>query len=208
MSDTKDRIIESAIELFNDQGFVNVRLQNIADELKMSVGNLAYHFKNKESIIAVAYDRIGEELSSILSRYRSTPDLRDLEHQLELYFGFITKFPFYFIDILEVKRNHPYLHEQRKTFINKMRIQLEKRIEYNISRGVLVSTITDDMIHRIADNMCSIVTFWLTNQAIKDEIMTVRHFKKSVWIQLYPFLTNKGLAEYSKFIEVGSLLGD
>ena len=137
MGQTKDRIISAAIHLFNEQGFVNVRLQNIADQLKISVGNLAYHFKNKEAIVAQAYDQIGEELKTILSSYRASPDLRDLDHQLDAYYQFIERYPFYFIDILEIKRNYPHLHEDRKDFTLKMRVQFEKRIEYNQTRGVL-----------------------------------------------------------------------
>jgi len=203
MSQTKERIISAAIQLFNDQGFVNVRLQNIADELKISVGNLAYHFKNKEAIVARAYEKIGTELRSILSSYRASPDLRDLDHQLDAYYEFIGKYSFYFIDILEIKRNHPNLHEERKDFILKMRVQVEKRIEYNQTRGVLELHLNKDQICQLADNICTMVTFWYTSQAIKDEHNDLCSFKYSVWIHLVPFLTKKGIEEYERFIKPG-----
>lgn len=205
---TKDRIITSAINLFNEHGFVNVRLQNIADDLKISVGNLAYHFKNKEAIVSKAYEQIGQELATILSSYRASPDLRDLDHQLDLYYQFIRKYPFYFIDILEVKRNHPHLHEERKDFICKMRIQMVKRLEYNKTRGVVKEDISDQQISQIADNVCTIVTFWYTHQAIKSEIEKVSKFKSSVWIQLYPFLTKKGVNEYNQLVASNNIAGD
>ncbi|MDW3197083.1 MAG: TetR/AcrR family transcriptional regulator [Cytophagales bacterium] len=205
MSHTKERIISAAIELFNEQGFVNVRLQNIADELEISVGNLAYHFKNKEAIVSTAYYKIGDELSSILSNYRVTPDLRDLDYQLDLYFDFIRKYPFYFIDILEIKRNHPNLHEVRKDYISKMVVQFQKRIEYNKSRGIVKSSLELEHIYQLADNMCMSVTFWYTYQAIKDMDESLESFKKSVWSQLYPYLTKKGMVEYSKFVSSASV---
>ena len=203
MSQTKERIIAAAIHLFNEQGFVNVRLQNITDELKISVGNLAYHFKNKEAIVARAYEKTGEELRTILGSYRLSPDLRDLDHQLGAYYKFINRYPFYFIDILEIKRNHPHLHEDRKEFIVKMRVQFRKRIEYNQSRGVLNMDLREEQIAQLADNMCTMVTFWHTSQAIKDECDDLCSFKCSVWLQLLPFLTSKGQEEYDKFIEPG-----
>lgn len=203
MSQTKERIISAAIHLFNEQGFVNVRLQNIADELKISVGNLAYHFKNKEAIVARAYEKTGEELRTILGSYRASPDLRDLDSQLDAYHQFIKQYPFYFIDILEIKRNHPHLHEDRKEFIVKMRVQFEKRIEYNQSRGILKMELDKQQIAQLADNLCTMVTFWHTSQAIKDEFDDLCSFKCSVWLQLLPFLTIKGKEEYERFIEPG-----
>lgn len=197
MSDTKDKIISAAIDLFNEQGFVNVRLQNIADALKISVGNLAYHYKNKEAIVATAYDIIGEELSGILSSYRSSPNLSDLDQQLNFYYHFINKYPFYFIDILEIKRNHPHLHEERKEFIFKMKVQFEKRIEYNKSRGVFCEQMGGDEASQIADNICATITFWHTCQVIKDEPETIKGFKNAIWVQLLPKLTKKGQQEYN-----------
>ena len=200
MAQTKERIITSAINLFNEQGFVNVRLQNIADDLNISVGNLAYHFKNKEAIVSKAYEKIGDELSSILSTYSVSAGLGDLDYQLEKYYQFIKKYPFYFIDILEVKRNHPHLHEERKEYIWKMRVQFEKRIEYNRTKGVVSENVSNPQIEKVADNMCTIVTFWYTYQAIKDEEECINQFKNAVWMQLYPFLTKKGLQEYTQLV--------
>lgn len=196
MSDTKENIIAASIDLFNQNGFVNVRLQNIADALKISVGNLAYHFKNKEAIVATAYEKIGDELAEILSSYRITPDLSDLDHQLDFYYNFIQKYPFYFIDILEIKRNYPHLHEERKSFMTKMKVQFEKRIEYNQKRDVLCNRMDQLDGAQIADNICTTITFWHTVQVIKDEPETLAGFKQSVWSHLLPHLTLLGQDEY------------
>jgi AcrR family transcriptional regulator len=48
--------------LFNGQGLQNVTLQQIANEASISVGNLAYHFHDKEQISnSAGYCYIGEE---------------------------------------------------------------------------------------------------------------------------------------------------
>lgn len=43
---TKGKILVEALKLFNEKGFVNVRLQHIADKCNICVGNLAYHFES------------------------------------------------------------------------------------------------------------------------------------------------------------------
>ena len=51
MATTKEKIIEVSIELFNEKGCLNTSTRHIADKLGISVGNLYYHFKNKEQIL-------------------------------------------------------------------------------------------------------------------------------------------------------------
>ena len=49
---TRDRIVEASLELFNAQGERSVTTNHIAAHLGMSPGNLYYHFRNKQAIIA------------------------------------------------------------------------------------------------------------------------------------------------------------
>lgn len=49
---TRDRIVAESLELFNAQGERNVTTNHIAAHLGMSPGNLYYHFRNKQAIIA------------------------------------------------------------------------------------------------------------------------------------------------------------
>lgn len=51
MNNTKTKILTAALHLFNQHGLVNVRLQQIANEVGISVGNLAYHYYSKEAIV-------------------------------------------------------------------------------------------------------------------------------------------------------------
>ncbi|MEO1437894.1 MAG: TetR/AcrR family transcriptional regulator [Bacteroidota bacterium] len=60
MKKTKVKILDAALKCFNEQGVVNVRLQHIADEAFIRVGNLTYHFSNKEAIVLALYQQISE----------------------------------------------------------------------------------------------------------------------------------------------------
>lgn len=62
---TKDKILNKALELFNSEGSSNISTNHIAKALDMSTGNLYYHFKNKESIIRTLLQRMIEEYDEV-----------------------------------------------------------------------------------------------------------------------------------------------
>lgn len=55
---TPDKIIDSALRLFNEQGTKAVSTNHIAAAAGISPGNLYYHFRNKEAIIRVIFEQM------------------------------------------------------------------------------------------------------------------------------------------------------
>jgi AcrR family transcriptional regulator len=193
---TKQKIVEAAIRLFNDDDVANVRLQQIADETGISVGNLAYHFKNKEAIISTVYENLFEEFSQILSTYMITPKLTDFDRQIEGYHRFFTKYKFYLIDLFQVDRSYPLVMEQWQQSVNKMLMQIRKRIEYNVNRGILSAEPAPGVYENLANNLWMTIIFWIPQQILKGQSMNESRFKQAVWAQISPFFTPNGLKEF------------
>lgn len=63
---TRDRILECALLLFNQQGEPNVSTLEIANELEISPGNLYYHFHGKEPLVMELFERFQNELAPLL----------------------------------------------------------------------------------------------------------------------------------------------
>jgi len=79
---TKDKIIKSAIKLFNEKGTKAVTTNHIAAAAGISPGNLYYHFRNKEDIIREIFEEIvafTEKGSSYGSGFRVKPSIENME---------------------------------------------------------------------------------------------------------------------------------
>src|SRR5450830_1052056 len=72
---TSERIVQTSLELFNQQGERSVSTNHIAAHMEISPGNLYYHFPNKQAIIAMLFREYEALVDSFLHR--------DLEHLLE-----------------------------------------------------------------------------------------------------------------------------
>jgi len=64
---TAQKILLTALELFNENGESNVSCVDIALELDISPGNLYYHYKGKEVMVLALFDMYKERMDKIIS---------------------------------------------------------------------------------------------------------------------------------------------
>ena len=148
--DTRERIVDAAIQLFNARGVGNVTTNHVAAHLKISPGNLYYHFRNKEEIVREAFERMNAEAEAV---WRLEPDAeaapapgtkskpaldpmalqRMLVGNLKLY----ARYLFFARELPSLLRSDPVLHE-RYAAISKTRVeQLESVIIPLVEAGLL-----------------------------------------------------------------------
>lgn len=62
--DTQTRIVDAALELFNQHGTAAISTNRIAEHCGISKGNLHYHFSNKQEIIRFLFQRAVDEMDA------------------------------------------------------------------------------------------------------------------------------------------------
>jgi len=103
----KIAILETARELFNEVGTQSATTNHIAKAMKISPGNLHYHYKNREEIIQLLYIDMRKEMTlSIDELPKSISTLQEHEKSL---INIQWKYRFFFKEILSLFTRDPEL---------------------------------------------------------------------------------------------------
>jgi AcrR family transcriptional regulator len=158
---TRERILETALQLFNDFGEPNVTTTVIADEMGISPGNLYYHFHSKDEIVNSIFADYEKEIEALLLAPGNRPNgAEDIWLFLHLLFETIWKFRFFYRDINDLLTRNRLVetHFQRI-------LEHQEATAVNVCEGLAASgelTAGAGEIRALATNMSVVATFWLS----------------------------------------------
>jgi AcrR family transcriptional regulator len=115
---TKDRIVQTSIELFNRSGVVAVTTNHIAKELDISPGNLYFHFANKEEIIRQIFRIMANETYNLWKTRKGQKLLHPLD-LIEKNFELFWKYRFFHREMYFLRRKDAQLNKMWKAHIIK-----------------------------------------------------------------------------------------
>jgi AcrR family transcriptional regulator len=187
---TRQRILDTSLAMFNTQGEPNVTTNHIADELEISPGNLYYHFRNKDDIIEQLFARYEERMDNALAAPSGRlPELEDIWLQLHLVFECIWDYRFLYRDLVEILSRNRRL---RMRFARILKRADERA--HLVMRGLNQAGImrgSADELNAAATNVLVLSTFWLNYSAARgdrDEQTAIRQGIIQVMMLLAPFL--------------------
>lgn len=119
---TRERILQTTLLLFNEQGEPNVSTLEIANELGISPGNLYYHFHGKEPLILELFQQFQNTLSTLLT----PPDDAELDAQdywlfLHLIAEEMAAYRFLFQDLSHLSGRLPKFAHGMRLWLSKLR---------------------------------------------------------------------------------------
>lgn len=206
MKPTSTHIADHALKLFNSRGFVNVRLQHIADAAFVSVGHLAYHFKNKDALIDHLFDQHRKAYENVLQSFRVMPLFEDFHAMLGELYTLQERFSFIYTDALELSRSYPLLAEKYRQYADWQRVQLEMMLGFHFSRGALqVSEAMGETTH-VAGLLQDFLENWRYRRMVRGQpFSNSGHlFTRDTWLFLLPYCSAEGLSELSESAIVSS----
>ena len=135
---TAERILVTSLDLFNRRGEANVSSVDIAVELDISPGNLYYHFKGKEVIVAALFDLYRDQMKSVLvATTGKSLNIEDFFYFLYLLLEKGNLFQFFYHNPADLAAKYPAIAKAFKTQL----IAQERCIETLLSKFAAEQTL-------------------------------------------------------------------
>ena len=187
---TRQRILDASLALFNEQGEPNVTTNHIADELEISPGNLYYHFRNKDDIIEQLFQRYEERMDAALASPETRlRDLEDIWLQLHLVFECIWDYRFLYRDLVDILSRNRHLRLRFSRILKRAAGNATTVMRGLVQAGVMRATAAE--IDGAATNILVLATFWLNYASVRgerDEQQAIRQGIVQVMMLLSPLL--------------------
>ncbi len=160
---TRERILGTALELFNRAGEPSVTTGDIADELNISPGNLYYHFRNKDDIIGDLYAALEAKIAPLTAVPPDRPaTIDDLWLLLHLLFERMWEYRFFYRDLDEITARNRRIAQRFAAFNRRSEATVIQLCNGLVRAGAMEASERD--IEALAQNILLIATYWMSWQ--------------------------------------------
>lgn len=190
---TREKIIQESVYLFNERGISPVTLRDIADRVGISIGNLAYHFKNKDFIIEEIFSIMEIERQKRLSEVQMIPSFDNANRQTLAILKISYKYRFFYLDTLDILRAYPAIAKLHKKQVEDSINYVKAILDYSVGSGNMKPEPYPGCYRRLSETVWSIMQFWLMSEAIRGiKKHSANEARITMWSLVEPHLTEKG----------------
>ena len=162
---TRERILETSLDLFNRLGEPNVTTADIADEMNISPGNLYYHFRNKDDIIGEIFAAYDAKVSPLLAAPADRRvDVEDLWLLLHLLFEQQWAYRFLYRDLDELTSRNRTLGRRFGELLRRSNATMVELCGGMVADGAMQAA--PDEIASVARNVVLVSTYWMSFQRL------------------------------------------
>ncbi len=161
-TDTKTRILDAALALFNERGTDTITTNHIAESLGMSPGNLYYHYRNKAEIVRALFGRIMAAWADNYAVPPATmPSVAMMEAMLAGNFDIQARYRFFFRDLTLLLNADPDLAAAYQGSRAAGMGNTKFLISLFVEAGVITAPESDEAIDDITQLLWLVGDFWL-----------------------------------------------
>ena len=162
---TAERILEATLELFNRFGEPNVSTTAIAAELRISPGNLYYHYPAKDALINVLYQRYERALLELLQAGGDVRDVEDAWFFMHSLFERIWQYRFLYRDLNHLLSRNRLLETQFQMLLPCKTRALQAMLERMRQNGLQMD---GHEAQATATSMTVLLTYWLSFEYVRN----------------------------------------
>ena len=146
---TKNNIIQKAIDLFNEHGTAAVSLSSLGEALGISTGNLQYHYHSKEEIIRAILEVMFNDWNVVYQKMDTESFTMDTLHQtLRINFDLVWKYRFFYRELNALLRNDEIL-AKRYAAIQEQRLAEQEMLTKQMARASSTRPMSKSELHNM-----------------------------------------------------------
>lgn len=200
---TKEKILEDARRLFNENGVNAVTVRSIAQAVGISHGNLCYHFANTDIIIERLYQQLADTISAVLNQLIPEEGI-SVERLREMSVGTFTllhEYRFLMRDFAGIMRRLPQIREQHRALMQRRRETFRQILAQLRRQGNLRPEVYPGQDTHLIEQMLIVGDFWLSSADVLFEgsdAEKISHYLGIFQALLVPMLTEQSLKKWIK----------
>ncbi len=163
---TAERIVASALGLFNRFGEPNVAATMVAADLGISPGNLYYHYPGKEDIVNHLFGQYLNDLQALLPASQDVKDLEDAWFFMHSLFELVWRYRFLYRDLNDLLSKYRQLEQQVKQVLANKHSAFLTLLKRMTDQGLLTQNATER--DSSATQMLVMLTWWLSYEYVRD----------------------------------------
>jgi AcrR family transcriptional regulator len=160
------RILEVTLDLFNRFGEPNVSTTLLSKELRISPGNLYYHYPAKDEIINALFDRFEGAVNELLQAGGSVRDVEDAWFFTHSLIELIWQYRFLYRDLNDLLSKNRRLETQLQTLLAHKTQALQAMLRSMQAAGSL--QMDARVLPITATSMVVLLTYWLSFEYVRD----------------------------------------
>ncbi|WP_019143258.1 TetR/AcrR family transcriptional regulator [Noviherbaspirillum massiliense] len=200
---TRDRVLETCLRLFNEAGPDAVTTAEIAGAVGINEGNLYYYFKRKQDILLALFEQFEAAMNQVASVPQSSsanPDAA-LEY-LKRWFNLMWEWRFFYRDGASVMRVAPKLRGKNMKLADRGQAEIRLVLQGMVENGLLRMAPAE--IDRLVVNAWIVSSYWLDYLHCRHNVTRVTRdhldwgFSQVLSLFL-PYIMDESLAKSLKF---------
>ncbi len=163
---TAERILETTLQLFNRFGEPNVSTTLISAELRISPGNLYYHYPAKDELVTTLYGRYEQAVQPLLHAADEVRDVEDAWFFLHSLVERIWEYRFLYRDLNDLLSRNRRLETRVHALLQDKERALRALLGGMARSGALA--IDPREVEATATSMAVVLTWWLSYEYVRD----------------------------------------
>jgi AcrR family transcriptional regulator len=158
---TRERILETSLDLFNRLGESHVTTADIAGEMNISPGNLYYHFRNKDDIIGELYAAYEARVQPLLADPQGRRvDVEDLWLMLHLLFEHMWAYRFLYRNLDEIASRIARIGLRVSALLRRSETTMIELFRSMVAGGSMRAS--ESELVAVARNVIVVSTYWMS----------------------------------------------